>query len=57
MIAGGGKYVPKNTVVLDRTTSDIVMDYLKKQPSVSYQGRGQLHYIPTSVKKRAPRDK
>lgn len=57
VIAGGGKYVPKNTVVLDRTTSDIVMDYLKKQPSVSYQGRGQLHYIPTSVKKRAPRDK
>lgn len=45
--AKGGKYAPTDTQVLERTTSDIVMAYLQKQKTVSYQGKGSLHYIRT----------
>ena len=31
--------------VINTTTSDMVMDYLEQQKTVSYQGRGNLHYI------------
>jgi len=47
VIANGGKDVPTTTNVLSKTTSDMVMDYLQKQKTVSYQGKGNLHYMPT----------
>ena len=45
--AKGGKHTPKAEVVLEKTTSDMVMSYLQKQKTVSYQGKGHLRYIPT----------
>ena len=47
VIAKGGKYAPKAEEVLEKTTSDMVMNYLQKQKTVSYQGKGRLHYIQT----------
>lgn len=47
VIAKGGKYAPKAEEVLEKTTSDMVMSYLQKQKTVSYQSKGHLHYIPT----------
>lgn len=31
--------------VLNVTTSDVIMHFLEQQPSVNYQGKGQLNYI------------
>lgn len=47
VVTKGGKYAPTDIEVLENTTSDLVMSYLKKQTSVSYQGKGNLHYIWT----------
>ena len=51
VVARGGKYAPTNVEELDLTTSNVIMNYLEKQKSISYQGRGTLKYVPVKVKK------
>lgn len=47
VIAKGGKYAPTATRELPETTSDMLTSYLEQQHTVSYQGKGSLHYIHT----------
>jgi len=48
VIYRGGQFVPTITHELDKTTSDMVMEYLEQHKTVSYQGKGSLHYISIS---------